>query len=211
MLPRLHVVTDDDVLGRPDFPDIARALLAAHGDAIALHLRGRRTAGRRLFELASTLAGESAATGGRVLVNDRADVAAASGAHGVHLGEASIPPADARTLLPRALIGRSVHTAEGIADVARWTDFLFLGTIYPTPSHPDAAGLGSDALSAAAAQTAVPVLAIGGITPGHVPDLLTAGAYGVAVIRGVWNVADPVEAAGKYLARLGSGAAGTAG
>src|SRR5690606_36336202 len=156
------------------------------------------------FVLTETLVRVAESAGGRVLVNDRADVALAARAHGVHLGETSIPPADARTLLPRSLIGRSVHTAEGIARVARWTDFLFLGTLCPTPSHPDAGALCTDVMPAASAETAVPVPAIGGILPEHVPDLLAAGAYAVAVIRGVWRSADPVRAAGNYLSALGS-------
>jgi thiamine-phosphate diphosphorylase len=201
-LPRLHVVTDDDTLARPDLPAIARDLLAKHGARVALHLRGRGAPARRLFALAETLVAAAARTGGTVLVNDRADVALASGAHGVHLGEHSIPPADARTLLPRALIGRSMHAAHGIAAVARWIDFFFLGTIYPTPSHPEAPAGGTTLIADAAAGTAVPVFGIGGITVERVPEVLAAGAYGVAVIRGVWGAPDPVAAAGNYLERI---------
>lgn len=202
-LPRLHVVTGDDTLARPDFPDSARALLAAHGARMALHLRGRGTSASRLFTLAENLSAAAAQTGGMVFVNDRADIALASRAHGVHLGERSIPPADARTLLPRALIGRSVHSADGIGAVARWIDFFFLGTIYPTPSHADAAGAGTGMIADAVARTATPVLGIGGITADRVPDVLAAGAHGVAVIRGVWSAADPVGAAGTYLEQIG--------
>jgi thiamine-phosphate pyrophosphorylase len=199
ILPRLHIVTDDRVLARADFLDVTHALLAGHGASIALHLRGRATPARILFTLAEALTRQAGGNGGTVIVNDRADIALAAGAHGVHLGERSIPPADARTLLPRALLGRSVHTAEGIAGVARWTDFLFLGTIYPTPSHPDAPVLGPEPIAEAAGQATVPVLGIGGITPERAPGVIAAGGYGVAVIRGVWEDPDPCGAVGRYL------------
>lgn len=198
-LPRLHVITDDAILARGDFPDVARRLVEVHGAASALHLRGRGTAARTLFTLAETLVPVAADGGGMVLVNDRIDIALATGAHGVHLGERSIPPADARSLLPDALLGRSVHSADGTAAVARWTDFLFLGTIYPSPSHADATALGPEQIARAAGQVAVPVLGIGGITPERAAAVVAAGGYGVAVMRGFWHASDPIAAAARYI------------
>ncbi|MGH7506897.1 MAG: thiamine phosphate synthase, partial [Longimicrobiales bacterium] len=173
-IPRLHVVTDDVVLDSDRFDDIAGALLAAYGAAIALHLRGPTTSPRRLLSLANSLLPRARAAGALLLVNDRVDVALAAGADGVHLGLRSIPPGDARSLVGDRLIGCSVHTAGGAAAVARWTDFLFLGTIYPTPSHPREPGAGPALVAAACARTGVPVLAIGGVTPDRIAGLVEA-------------------------------------
>ena len=128
-LPRLHVVTDDAILDRPDFLETASALLRAHRAAVALHVRGRRVSARRLLASATALVDVAGGTGGTVLVNDRIDVARAAGAHGVHLREDSMPPADARRLVGAALLGRSIHDPEAAAAPARWIDFLVLGTI----------------------------------------------------------------------------------
>ena len=73
-VPRLHVVTDDLVLGRTDFLPVARALLEAGGDALALHVRGPRTDGRTIYELVHELVTREQ-SGGHVFVNDRVDVA----------------------------------------------------------------------------------------------------------------------------------------
>jgi thiamine-phosphate diphosphorylase len=204
-LPRLHVVTDDAILGRPDFLDTASALLRTYGAAIALHVRGDGVSARRLLASAAALVDVAAEAGGTVLVNDRIDVARAAGAHGAHLRERSIPPADARRLIGAALLGRSIHDPDGAAAPARWTDFLFLGTIYPTATHPERPPLGPAALAHVATRTDTPVLAIGGVTVERLPAVVAAGAYGVAVIRGVWEAADPVGAAGKYLEGLRNG------
>ena len=201
-LPRLHVVTDDAILGRPDFLDAARALLAAHGDAIALHVRATTASARRLLVAAAALVETAAERGGTVLVNDRIDVALAAGAHGVHLRERSIPPADARPLVGVRLLGRSIHGVDGVAAVARWTDFLFLGTIYATATHPERPPLGPAALAEMASATDTPVLAIGGVGVDRVAEVRRAGAHGAAVLRGVWDAADPVERVGAYLQEL---------
>ena len=81
-VPRLHVVTDDLVLGRTDFLPVARALLEAGGDALALHVRGPRTDGRTIYELVHELVTREQ-SGGHVFVNDRVDVALTAGAAGL--------------------------------------------------------------------------------------------------------------------------------
>jgi thiamine-phosphate pyrophosphorylase len=201
-IPRLHLTTDDAVLAGPDFTNVAGALLSAHGGDLALHVRGPATMARRLLEIAESLVPVAEAAGAMLLVNDRVDVALAAGATGVQLGSRSIPPADARPLLGDRIIGCSAHSAEGAEAVSRWIDFLFLGTIYPTPSHPDDAGGGPALVAAAAARTTVPILAIGGVTTERVAEVVAAGAHGVAVIRGVWAPVDPVAAARRYLDAL---------
>lgn len=191
------------MLGRPDFPDAARAVLARGGPGVALHLRGPHTAGRALFALAGELVPAARAAGALLLVNDRVDVALAAGADGVQLGRRSMLPADARRLLgPDAPIGASVGDAAGARDAAAsGAGFLVAGSVYPTASHPGREGIGPGALAELAA-AGVPVVAVGGIVPARVAELRAAGAHGVAAIRAVWDAADPAEAVATFLEAL---------
>lgn len=203
-LPRLHVVTDDDVLTAADFRDRADALLRAHGPAVALHLRSPAGAVRRLLAEAEALAGVAREAGALLLVNGRPDVALAVGT-GVQLGHRSIPVQSARGLLGKdAVIGYSAHgAAESESAVRNGADFVVLGTIWATPSHPGREGAGLERVRETAAGLAAPVVAIGGVTPERARRALDAGAWGVAAIRGVWDAADPVSAAGRFLQEMG--------
>ncbi|HSW31047.1 MAG TPA: thiamine phosphate synthase [Longimicrobiales bacterium] len=201
-VPRLHLVTDDAVLSRAGFQERAAALLAAGGAALAFHLRGPGTPGRTLLELVRSLREPARASGSLLVVNDRVDVALSAGADGAHLGARSLPLADARRIFgAQGCLGVSVHTAEeGAEAAAGGADWIFAGTIYETASHPGRPGLGP-AFAGRVAEVAagVPVLAIGGVTPGRVGEVLAAGAWGVALIRGVWDAADPTDALRRYL------------
>lgn len=116
----------------------------------------------------------------RVLVNDRADVAVLAGAHGVHLPARGLPSSRVRSLMPRAVIGRSVH--EGDAPDSAGLDYVLFGTVFASESKPGVAPSGIEALAQASARYTVPVLAIGGVTPARATACLEAGASGVAAI-----------------------------
>lgn len=200
-VPGLHVVTDDEVLGAHGFSDRARRLLDRHGPALALHLRGPRTAPARLLELAQSLAPVAAGSGARLLVNDRVDVALATDVHGVQLGQRSLPVMAVRALRSDWIVGASVHdTAE--ADRAEGADFLVVGTVWATASHPGLEGQGLPLIRELSARVEVPVIAIGGITADRAREAKAAGAAGVAVLRGVWGATDPVRAAAVYLENM---------
>jgi thiamine-phosphate pyrophosphorylase len=205
VIPRLHLVSDDGILAREDFLSRAHAVLAAGGGAIALHLRGPATSGLMLYRLGAALAPRCGEGGSLLLVNDRVDVAVALGAPGVHLGQRSIPAAVARALLGRdAVLGLSVHgVGEADEESVRAVDFLVAGTIYTAGSHPGREGAGPGRVREIRGVCALPVLAIGGITPARVREVLEAGAHGVAVRGGVWEVGDPGEAVRVYLEELG--------
>ena len=119
----------------------------------------------------------------RLLVNDRVDVALAAGADGVHLRADGPPVPDVRALSPgRWMVGRSVHTLDEIREHAT-ADYLLFGTVFPGGSKGDAVRTqGLDALARAAAASAVPVLAIGGITPERSAAVVAAGAAGIGAI-----------------------------
>ena len=200
-LPRLHVITDDDVLCARDFAERAQSLLSACGSKIALHLRARTASGRLLFELASSL---RAVEGVRIIVNDRLDVALTAGADGVQLRRESIPVTRARELLGgNRWIGYSAHSAAEAAQAARvGADYVIVGTIFPSVTHAHSAPAGVELITEVARSTEVPVIAIGGIDESCVRRCVAAGAWGVAVIRAIWSAIDPIVAAKALLAEL---------
>jgi thiamine-phosphate pyrophosphorylase len=199
-IPPLHVVTDDEVVARADFPDRARVILEAGGAEVALHLRSPQASGRRMYELATALRPVAADAGALLIVNDRVDVALATGADGAHVGGRGMEPADARRLLgPDRLLGVSVHSVDEAREAMDGgADYVFAGTIWETPSHPERAGAGIGLIREIAA-LGIHTIAIGGVTPARVAEARDAGAAGVAVIRGVWDAPDPAAAVAEYL------------
>ncbi len=195
------------MLGRPDFEDRAVAVLGAGGSDVALHLRGPRTAGRRLFELALALLPAARDAGATLLVNDRVDVALAAGVDGVQLPGRGMRPRDARRLLGTdPLVGSSVHFArEGTDATADGADFLLVGTIHASASHPHLPAAGAELLRRIG--DAVPRIAIGGVTPGRAAEL-RGWCEGVAVLRGVWGDAAPATAVHRYLESWTKGGTG---
>jgi thiamine-phosphate pyrophosphorylase len=185
-------VTDDAVLGEPAFLRRAVEVLDAGGPAVALQLRGPRASGRALFALAGALHGPARRAGAMLLVNDRVDVALAAGADGVQLGARGLSSADARRLLgPGRWVGRSLAAAQGaVSEDAAGADFLVLGTVFASASHPGRPGAGLAAVKSAAAG-ALPVIAIGGMTPARAGEVRAAGGHGVAVLSAIWAAKQP--------------------
>jgi thiamine-phosphate pyrophosphorylase len=132
----------------------------------------------------------------RLIVNDRLDVALALGADGVQLGRRSLPVAEARRIAPALALGASVHsTAE--ARAAGGADWLLLGTVFPSSTHPGGATIGPEGVGAIAAAGLGPVVAIGGITAENAASVVRAGAHGVAVISAVLAAPSPRDAASR--------------
>jgi len=202
VIPRLHVVTDDQVLARPDFATSALEVCEAlETREVALHIRGPHTSGRTLTRLARILREPAAACGVTLLVNDRLDVALAVEASGVHLGSRSIPPTEARRLLGEGrLLGVSVHSeSEAVEATRSGADYLFFGPLFETPSHPGAAASGAEVVDRVLSRVDLPVVGIGGVTPQRAATVIASGAHGVAAIRGIWDTPSPREAVQVYL------------
>ncbi len=197
-VPRLHAVTDDDVVRRPDFLESVGDVARAAGERVAIQLRCRLD-GRGYVNLADAVRTALLPFGTPLLINDRCDVARAVGAAGVHLPEDGLPAAAARTILgPDALIGRSVHAGTRLGAEHPGLSYLTLGPIWPTASHPERDALGVGAIVPAS----LPVLAIGGVTPERVGQALGAGAHGVAAVRAIWDAPDPGAAVRAFLLSL---------
>jgi thiamine-phosphate pyrophosphorylase len=160
----------------------ARRAVEARIDLI--HLRERDLSSADLAALAVDLVRITRGTMTRLVINDRVDVALASGADGVHLRGDSFSVTAARRLAPPPfLIGRSVHRVSDVA-AAAGADYLVAGTVFPTPAK-DGPGacIGVDGLSAIVRAASMPVLAIGGITIERAGEVAAAGASGIAGIR----------------------------
>lgn len=191
-LPRLHAITDERVARRADIDAVAGALAEGGGSDLAIHARGRDLTGHEHYDLAlrlSVLPSQS-------FVNDRLDIALAVPTAGVQLGRGSLPVSAARALNPLWWIGKSVHNlAEARAASTDGADYLVVGPVFATASHPGAQPLGLAKLQQiVAAAGDIAVIAIGGITAERVRDVRSSGAYGVAAIRALWDDAEPALA-----------------
>ena len=170
-------------LAEVDEPLLAQVGAAAAAGVDLVQIREGDLPAAALAQLTSRVLARLRDTATRVLVNDRADVALACRAHGVHLKATSIAPREVRRIAPPGwLIGASVHGVD--IDRAGEADYLIAGTLGPTPSKPPRMPLlGIDGLHGIAqAVHPIPVLGIGGLTADDVPALKRAGAAGLAGI-----------------------------
>jgi len=188
----------EDVLGTA-----GRAL---QGGVRGILVRRPRATAVEVYNMTRHLRPATRRAGCRLLVSDRIDAALAADADGVHLGARSLPTAAARRILrPGMLLGRSTHDLdEAAAAEAAGADYIFLGPVFETPSHPGEPGLGTAHLREAVLRTSIPVLAIGGVTTGNVDEIVRAGAAGAAAVSLYARAADPAEAARRMRAAFAS-------
>jgi thiamine-phosphate pyrophosphorylase len=200
-VPRLYIITDRAATGgRPLAEVVAAALDGARrgglrGDEVAVQLREKDLGGLALRRLAAALREVTRAAGVPLFVNDRVDVALAVNADGVHLTGASLRPPDVRAIAPSLAIAVSSHGPNDLEGLQGLAAFAVFGPIRDTPSK-RAYGppLGLEPLRAGATR-GVPLLALGGLTVGDVPEIRAAGARGLACIRAIMSAPDPAAAA----------------
>lgn len=199
----LYLVTDRAMARRPLAEVVEECLDAG---LRAVQLREKDLGVRDLLGLAVSLREATRRRGARLLVNDRADVALAAGADGVQRTHLSLPVEALRRIGPPPfLIGASVHSeVEARQAAAEGADFVVFGPVYDTPSKRQyGQPQGLQALRQAVMAVDRPVIAIGGITPERVRDVLGAGAVGVAVISSILGAARPADATKAFLDALG--------
>ncbi len=192
---RLLAIVDPECLRGRDLVLAARA--AEAGGATAVQLRMKRAGAGAMSAAARRLLAELAVP---LYVNDRADVAWAARAHGVHVGAEDLPAEALRRVAPRGfLIGVSVGSpAEAEAARRADADYWSIGSVFATASKPDAGapiGVPGFRALAALAPAAMPVIGIGGITADYAGDLIRAGAHGVAVVSAIFAAPDIERAA----------------
>ena len=193
----VYVVTDE----RADHASLLTVCAEAlKGGAGTVQLRRKRDTGRVLIQLGQALRRMTAQYGALYIVNDRLDVALATDADGVHIGQDDIPLAYARRLMGSKIIGVSACTlAQARLAAENGADYLGVGAIFPTPSKPDADVSGLKGLQAIAAEVhSCPLIAIGGITEGNARDVLEAGAHGLAVVSAVMSADSPRNAVERF-------------
>lgn len=189
--PLVCVVTDrrqwsrlgPDAIGQR-LDALVRASVAA--ELSLVHVRERDMEAGPLYDLVRRLACQTTRTATALVVNDRADVAMAAGAAGVHLRSSSAPSDRVKAVAPSGfLVGRSVHSAEeAMAAAAAGVDYVCFGTVFASRSKGPAhrvAGLA--ALRSVTATCAVPVLAIGGVSVDRIAQVADVGAAGFAAIE----------------------------
>jgi len=151
---------------------------------VIFHLREKALDAGPMYSLCTQLVPLIEASGSMLMVNERFDIALASGAHGVHLPESSCPTDSVRKAAPGLIAGRSVHnTAAAVTAARSGIDYLLFGPIFFTPSK-EAFGApqGLDALHELCRSVSVPVFAVGGITPDKAFACIESGAYGIAAL-----------------------------
>ena len=203
---RLYLVTDRRLAAPRSIEEVVAA--AVRGGVTVVQLREKECGTREFVELGRRLKALLAPLGVPLLVNDRADVALAVGADGIHVGQSDLGWRDVRAVLgPDAMIGLSVETMEQ-AEKAEHSDVDYLGVspIFDTPTKADTApawGLAGLAKSRAASRHVL--VAIGGIHAGNAAEVIKAGADGVAVVSAICAAADPEAAAREIRRAMGRG------
>lgn len=187
-LPWLASIRRVAITDRARMGDFAAAVTRAAAPDVMIQIREKDLDGRPLLGLVRA----ALATGARVMVNDRLDVALAAGAHGVHLPERGLPIEVARRLVPPGFaIGVSRHTVEDVAHAAAdGADLIQLGPIWTTPGKGPALGVAAVAAARAVIGEAC-LVAVGGIdSEARRAEALHAGAHATAAIRAAWATLD---------------------
>ncbi|MEO8678448.1 MAG: thiamine phosphate synthase [Vicinamibacterales bacterium] len=206
-LPRLYAIVDVEACARAGRAplDVTRALLSA--GVRCLQLRAKPWGSGAMLDLAQAMVADAAAAGAVVIINDRVDVAAIAGAHGVHVGQDDLPPAEARRIVGEpSILGFSTHTAAQLLEgLAEPVSYLAVGPVFGTGTKATGyEAIGLEAVERAAAivmPQAIPLVAIGGITLDRAPMVIAAGATSVAVISDLL-AGDPEARARAFLRAL---------
>ncbi len=198
---RLYVIVTTSLCKGRDPVDVTRA--AVRGGSGIVQLREKEMDGGEFLALARTLRAVCSELGALFIVNDRVDIAAASDADGVHLGETDVPLADARRLLGAgAIIGVSTHAIEEARQAeADGADYIGVGTIFATQTKVPKRLAGLDYVREVASEIRIPGYPIGGMKAEVIPSVVEAGADRVAVCTAIIS-ADDVEAAAREIRDL---------
>ena len=196
---RLYVIASPSRAG-DDLEEGVRKAISGGADVV--QLRDKFSSASQVLETARTLGRICRQSGVIFIVNDRVDIALASGADGVHLGQDDLPVSEARNLAKRHgrsepfLIGCSTHSLEqALLAQDEGADYIGCGPVFSTPTKPDYRVQGLELVRQYREQIRIPFVAIGGIDEGNIAQVAQAGARCAAVVRAVLGSADPEAAA----------------
>ena len=181
-LPRLYAILDPDQTQGRDPGEVIRALL--QGGAKIIQLRAKTLSPRDFLDLARATQQQIRRSDGRLIVNDRIDIALACGADGVHLGQEDLPLAAARKLMAEKIVGISTHDEEQAREAERQgADYIGFGPMFTTTTKQTGyAARGTDMLRLIRNAVEIPIVAIGGIKEENVTQVWEAGADSAAII-----------------------------
>jgi thiamine-phosphate pyrophosphorylase len=196
---RLVAITDDAEDQRATLVD--RVARSVRGGATSVQVRLKTASAREVVEITRAIMGRVSVP---VIVNDRADIALAAGAAGVHVGEADLPVSAIRRFAPAGfIIGASLGGDAELAN-ARDADYVGIGPVFSSDSKSDAgAAIGVAGFKRLADMVQVPAIAVGGITPDRAMQITVNGAAGVAVINAIFRADDPETATRALAAAIG--------
>ena len=197
----LYVIVDAESLRGRNEIDVARQ--AIQGGARVIQFRDKVRPRGMLVPISRELKKVCAASDVLFIVNDYLDLAIASDADGLHIGQEDLPVSDARVMLPQdKILGCSAATvAEAVQAEKQGADYVAVGAIYGTASKTDIRPAGLKTLRQVKKKVSVPVVAIGGINEDNVAEVIKAGADAFAVISAVLGATD-VKKASQRLSRL---------
>jgi thiamine-phosphate pyrophosphorylase len=180
---KVYAITDRRLSGLSITEQVSQLIA---GGARLIQIRDKELSAAELFREAEASINLAQESGAQIIINDRADLAYALKAHGVHLGQEDLPPQAARQLLgPDAIVGFSTHTLEQVhAARSQPVSYIAFGPVFPTMTkkNPDPV-VGVDAIRRVKEIVGdKPLVAIGGITAANAPSVISAGADAVAMI-----------------------------
>jgi len=205
----LYLVTDRELSGVRPVEEVVTA--AVRGGVTVVQLREKNCSTLAYINLAKKLKQALSILRIPLLINDRIDVALASGADGVHIGQSDMPYKDARRIIgPEAIIGLTVETMDQAIEAEKLdADYLGVSTIFATPTKTDTINeWGIDGLKKLRAISRHKLVAIGGINPGNTRDIIEAGADGVAVVSAICAASDPRKASKELRSIINSASKG---
>ena len=196
---RLVAITDDAVDRRATLVD--RVAAAVRGGATSVQVRLKTASPREVVEITRAIMSRTSVP---VIVNDRADIALAAGAAGVHVGEADLPVTAIRRFAPADfIIGASLGSDAELAN-ARAADYVGIGPVFGSDSKDDAgSAIGVNGFERLAGLVEVPAVAVGGITADRALQITVHGAAGVALINSIFSSDDPERATREIAAAIG--------
>ena len=197
---RLVAITDDAEDQRLTL--VERVAAAVRGGATSVQVRLKYATPREVVEIARAIVAKVPVP---VIVNDRADIALAAGAAGVHVGEADLPVSAIRRFAPtNFIIGASLGGNAELAN-AKEADYVGIGPLFATDSKGDAGkAIGIDGFRKLAELSGRPAVAVGGLSADSAPQVMAAGAAGLAVVNAIFRGGDPESAARLLAAAIGT-------
>ena len=199
----LYAIIDTRYLEDRRHDEVANQML--EGGARLIQLRDKHMSKKELLPVAKQLKELCTSYDALFIVNDYLDIALASDADGLHIGQDDLPLKAARKLLPIGkIIGCSVENApQAVTAETDGADYIAAGAIYKTQSRADTEAIGIDLLKAIKKETSLPLVAIGGINLNNMEEVLAAGADSIAIISAIMQADSPKEATKQIIDKIG--------